>query len=110
MESEEQLREILEPFVTIFLPHLECDGATRVVSFLLDKKGIEFDVYVGSISHKDKSFSPHFWVETKKGTVFDFTAQKWIGVTWREAEYCKEQKAPLSDFIPSPIVLGALLW
>lgn len=108
--DEKQLRRILEPFVNAFLSNLECDGVTRVISFLLNKLGVSFSVYVGTIKYKDKCFFPHFWIETEKGTIFDFTAQKWLGVTWRKAEYQKEEEVNVAQFIPSPATLGALLW
>ena len=47
---------------------LECDGLTRVISYLLTKNKVPHDVMLGSVSMKDgkRAFSPHFWIVLRR--------------------------------------------
>jgi len=38
--NEKQIRDALDKFISVFLPNLDCDGCTRLVSQLLDKVNV----------------------------------------------------------------------
>jgi hypothetical protein len=58
---------------------LECDGLTRVLSYLLDRNGVAHRVMQGSVSVGKKTFDPHFWIELLDGHVIDYRARMWFG-------------------------------
>lgn len=64
---------------------LECDGLTRVLSYVLSNADIPHTVMLGEIIDRltDNSFSPHLWIELADGRVVDYRARMWLG----EAEY-----------------------
>ena len=60
----------------------ECDGSTRVISDILNEKGIDHNVKVGTIAYGDKFFSPHFWIEipkVKEVIIIDYKSRMWMG-------------------------------
>lgn len=114
MKEEEKLRDVLELFADNFLPALDCDGCTRFVSYLLENKKIEFDIYEGSIyetNNKSNSFPIHNWIKTKKGTIFDFKTKKWLGVTSDKVTYVDVKNLDKKEFLPKErtTTLGILL-
>lgn len=62
---------------------LECDGMTRVLSYLLRQNGIEHSYCMGYISRIDKEgfgmIIPHFWIELPDGATVDYRARMWLG-------------------------------
>ena len=58
---------------------LECDGLTRVLSYLLDQNKIHHRVMQGSVKVVDKNFRPHFWIELPDGHIVDYRARMWLG-------------------------------
>ena len=79
--DRESIRQLLEPYVQ--LP-LECDGMTRVITYLLQTAKIPHRVYVGTIHFNVKGkgeFSPHFWIRlgTETGEIIDYRSRMWFG-------------------------------
>ena len=71
------VRELLKPYEN--LP-LECDGMTRVVTYILGKAGIRNKTMLGTIEAEGKGeFSPHYWVELASGEVVDYKSRMWFG-------------------------------
>jgi len=70
---------------------LECDGLTRVLSYLLDKSHISHRVMEGSVSVGKKTMDPHFWIEMPDGRIVDYRARMWLG---------KSSKVPHGIFKP----------
>jgi len=78
-------KQELKPFLKALLDPLdkttlECDGFTRVASVWLKNAGITHDILIGRIriQHEDKSFYPHFWIETGIYRI-DYRARLWLG-------------------------------
>lgn len=69
------LRELTEHYQSL---KLECDGLTRVLSYVLSKRGIHFRVCRGSISIEDQSFPLHYWIEVDD-VIIDYRSRMWIG-------------------------------
>jgi hypothetical protein len=57
-----RVRSLLDPFNP--LP-LECDGFTRIASYVLEKAGIAHRTMVGSVMTKRGTVSIHFWIEVE---------------------------------------------
>jgi len=71
------IRELLEPYV--HLP-LECDGMTRVMSYILTMGNIPHSVFIGTINVQGKgAFSPHFWIRLGTGEIVDYRSRLWFG-------------------------------
>lgn len=76
MTTAERVRKLVKPYAR--LP-LECDGMTRVISYLLHQNGIEHKIFVGSISVKRKGkFSPHYWIRLRTGEIVDYRSRMWF--------------------------------
>jgi hypothetical protein len=71
------------------LRQLECDGMTRVASFLLDEARIAHDVCIGHVALidvprwvKNRVIKHHWWIEFEKDGahfVIDYRARMWLG-------------------------------
>lgn len=65
-------------------PGLECDGATRVFSWLLKQKSVAHIIMGGRIEYRepfsDRPYvmEPHYWIELDYGLVVDFKARMWF--------------------------------
>jgi hypothetical protein len=64
--------------------HLECDGLTRVLDYVLHQHGIRHKVCAGPISYPatGESMSPHFWIEVPlegATAIVDYRARMWLG-------------------------------
>ena len=69
-------------------PGLECDGATRVFSWLLKEVKTPHTIMFGQLdftrlSAKEKSRDevvyPHYWIELDDGFIIDYKARMWLG-------------------------------
>ena len=60
---------------------LECDGLTRVLSYVLNKAAIGHHVMLGEIADPQthRQFSPHFWIVLPDGRHIDYRARMWLG-------------------------------
>lgn len=76
MVLKDMVEKLVAPYVD--LP-LECDGMTRVVSYLLTADGIPHDVYLGGITVPGKgTFAPHFWIVLRNEDIVDFRSRMWF--------------------------------
>lgn len=67
---------------------LECDGATRVFSWLLKREGIHHVVKFGRLEFQGQGIEgiaapldivePHYWIELEDGGTVDFKAEMWL--------------------------------
>lgn len=57
---------------------LECDGMTRVLSFVLSELEVAHVVHTGVLSGPNGSI-PHFWIELENGNYIDLRARMWQG-------------------------------
>lgn len=69
---------------------LECDGMTRVLSYVLSEMEIGHVVCTGILTGQRGSI-PHFWIELENGHYIDLRAQMWQG---------KEDNIPHGIFNP----------
>lgn len=69
---KERIQAILDPYAEK-LPLLECDGFTRVASYLLTQNGIEHQCYIGKVECLTRTISLHFWIIAGEWTV-DYVA------------------------------------
>jgi hypothetical protein len=67
------------------IPHLECDGATRVLNYLFTKEGIPHQVMMGGASLGEKTIS-HYWIEAE-GHIIDLKIKMWLGDTVTEGVF-----------------------
>lgn len=60
---------------------LECDGMTRIISYLLCQSGVSHRVMLGSIRNLEtnKTIEPHLWVALDNGLYIDYRARMWLG-------------------------------
>lgn len=60
---------------------LECDGLTRVLSYLLTVDNVEHEVKFGKITDErtGNNFAPHFWIDLPDGRCIDYRARMWLG-------------------------------
>ena len=77
-EQETQFLNSLEQYDTC---RLECDGLTRVLSYLLTKANVEHRAMLGKITDQktQQRFSPHFWLVLPDGRHIDYRARMWLG-------------------------------
>jgi hypothetical protein len=69
------------------LTHLECDGMTRVVSYLLTENGVKHSVCTGSLTVKGLPLNRakgtridlHWWVDLGMDWIIDYRARMWLG-------------------------------
>jgi len=59
------------------IAHLECDGATRVLNYLLTKENIPHQVMRGRAAIGVESIT-HYWIEAE-GHIIDVKIQMWFG-------------------------------
>lgn len=67
---------------------LECDGFTRVASYILTINNIDHKVMAGSVLTTEGHIEPHFWIEAGGWTV-DYRLRMWAG-----------QEMPHGVFVP----------
>jgi len=70
------IEQLVKPYIN--LP-LECDGLTRVISYILDKNNIKHKTCIGLISNKKDREVDHFWIELQDGRYIDYKARMWLG-------------------------------
>ena len=76
MTTADKVRKLVEPYAK--LP-LECDGMTKVISYLLHQNKIPHKTFIGSIWVKRKgTFSPHYWIRLKSEMVVDYRSRMWF--------------------------------
>lgn len=61
------------------MTHLECDGAIRVLNYLLTKEGIAHQVMRGRAAIGVESIT-HYWIEAE-GHIIDVKIRMWFGPT-----------------------------
>ena len=69
------------------LSHLECDGMTRAVSYLLTENETPHEVCVGSLTihglplsrPKGTRIAVHWWVALGRDWLIDYRARMWLG-------------------------------
>jgi hypothetical protein len=73
-----EIKQLLEPYD---LPHLECDGATRVFVWLLREAEIPHIIKAGQLEvDGSATLWPHYWIELDdSGLIVDFKARRWLG-------------------------------
>lgn len=75
-------QEILQELTNIAeqKQRLECDGLTRVASYILTSERIEHRTMAGSLYQPDSKqvVEPHFWIEIDD-CILDFRARMWLG-------------------------------
>ena len=58
---------------------LECDGMTRVITYLLSRAGVPHKTMLGTISVKGMGeFTPHYWIELVDGSIVDYKSRMWF--------------------------------
>lgn len=75
--NEETLTALLDPW-DHDCPGLECDGFSRIASYLLRRAGIEHTVMRGSVRSPWGKIPLHLWIETGEFTV-DYRLRMWLG-------------------------------
>lgn len=102
MSLKEKVEGIVGPYDSY---PLECDGITRVASYLLRMSNIPHQTFIGDVHFGGKVFDPHFWIELKSGEVVDYRLRMWFG-----------KDAPHGVFVPAdegveykglPVEIGA---
>lgn len=66
------------------LSHLECDGMTRVVSYVLRQHGVAHEACFGTLeikagSPKLRKIDPHWWIDLGGEWIIDYRARMWLG-------------------------------
>ena len=60
--------------------NLQCDGASRALSHVLEHVGIDHEVHIGRLDVKDVGTIPlHWWVVLSNGAHCDIRARMWLG-------------------------------
>jgi hypothetical protein len=79
--TKEHNQEILETLEQYDKCKLECDGLSRVLSYILTVNNIEHEVCVGEIidTTTGNEFAPHFWIDLPDGKRIDYRARMWLG-------------------------------
>jgi hypothetical protein len=72
------------------IQNLECDGATRVLHYALDKAGIKHQTYHGLVKFNGKVIPLHYWIELSDGRILDYKLRMWLGADAPEGIF--EQK------------------
>ncbi len=60
---------------------LECDGLTRVLSYVLKAAGEPFQAYGGRVVLNGEEFPVHYWIILGDGLVVDYRLRMWFGET-----------------------------
>jgi len=71
-----KIEKLLKPYLKL---NLECDGFSKVVSYILDQNGIRHYRVVGDIIAPDGSTMYHEWVELPGNKIIDYRARMWFG-------------------------------
>jgi hypothetical protein len=58
---------------------LECDGMTRVLSYVLDENHISHKTMQGRVEVDGEEFEPHWWIDLGNGTILDYRLRMWFG-------------------------------
>lgn len=61
--------------------NLECDGFTRVVTYVLNHYSVPHTVYAGEATVDGATMEPHFWIVTEDGLYIDYRLRMWLGQT-----------------------------
>lgn len=72
-----KLKKLLDPYDNCAL---ECDGFSRIASYLLTQNNIPHDCFVGHVEFEGRIVAPHFWIVVGKWTV-DYRLRMWLGPT-----------------------------
>jgi len=92
---KERVEEIVKPYEGLAL---ECDGLTRVISYLLLKEEIQHTIKTGELDVVDIDvLTPHYWIILDDtGEIVDYRARMWFGPydyvpygVFKEADYPK---------------------
>lgn len=75
MTTKEQIEAILAPYDRC---PLECDGFTRIASYLLNKHKIAHQTMGGYATWRGKVVSPHWWIQVGS-LVVDYRLRMWCG-------------------------------
>lgn len=71
------------------LKNLECDGATRVMDYLLTNNKIDHIVMIGEASFKDETIF-HYWIKIDDMTL-DLKSKMWFGNEVEEGLFKKSR-------------------
>jgi hypothetical protein len=74
--NKKDLESLLRQYDT--LDDLECDGLTRVLSYVLDINKIEHKTCIGYLHYKGQVIY-HYWIELPNGDYIDYRARMWVG-------------------------------
>lgn len=59
---------------------LECDGLTRVLSYVLNQHKVKHKIMIGVLYHKGNKVVPiHWWIILADGRTVDYRARMWAG-------------------------------
>lgn len=58
---------------------VECDGFTRIATYLLAKHRVPHTVWLGKAWVGDHSIVPHFWITLPDGHAVDYRLRMWAG-------------------------------
>lgn len=73
--SKRRLEKILEPYIN---DNLECDGQSKVISYILTKNGIDHKLYDGELVDKESGEGIyHQWIEIDNNLIVDYKARMW---------------------------------
>ena len=95
------IRKLLKPYEGLAL---ECDGMTRVVSYLLKENDIPHLTKSGFVEYQGERVEPHFWIVLEDtGEIIDFRLRMWLGnhdevshgifkeIKYPKMQYCGEE-------------------
>ena len=58
---------------------LECDGMTKVLTYVLKQNKIKHKIYQGQVKYKGKVSIPlHFWIVLNDGQIVDYRLRMWM--------------------------------
>ena len=75
--EEQKIKGVIER-AQILCEHLECDGATRVISYLLTKEGVKHKCCIGSAYLDPETIALHYWIELTDQRIIDIKFRRWI--------------------------------
>lgn len=73
--TENNLEKLFSKYID--LP-LECDGLTRVLSYILTRNNIQHKTCIGYISDKLGNRNIHYWIKLQNGNFIDYRAKMWL--------------------------------
>jgi len=86
------------------IKYLECDGATRVLHYVLTKNNVEHKVMMGSVKlNKNQIIPLHFWLELPDGNVIDYKSRMWLGDDVEEGIFIPEKNTYIGKPISMPV-------